>query len=103
VYRVGTILQLVPQEAMVKRRRGFAPATRDWEFFFLRTAADGTEIQKRGTTAMANRFGGSCASCHRAAEARFDRVCEHSHGCEPLPIGDDIIAAIQGADPRPRG
>ena len=37
VYPVGTIVQLVPQEAMVKRRKGFNPATRDWEFFFLRT------------------------------------------------------------------
>ena len=38
-YPVGTILQLVPQEAMVKRRKGFDPATKDWEFFFLTTDA----------------------------------------------------------------
>src|SRR3954452_24269914 len=29
VYPVGRILQLVPQEAMVKRRKGFDPATKD--------------------------------------------------------------------------
>ena len=29
-YPVGTILQLVPQEAMVKRRDGWNPATNDW-------------------------------------------------------------------------
>jgi hypothetical protein len=28
-------------------------------------------------------------------------VCEHNHGCAPLPVGDDVIAAIQRADPRP--
>ena len=101
VYPVGTILQLVPQEAMVKRRKGFNPATRDWEFFFLRTTPQGTTIVTRGTTTVVNRFGGNCASCHLAAQAKFDMVCEHNHGCAPLPVGDDVIAAIQRADPRP--
>ena len=101
VYPVGTILQLVPQEAMVKRRKGFNPATRDWEFFFLRTTPQGTTIVTRGTTTVVNRFGGNCASCHVAAQAKFDMVCEHNHGCAPLPVGDDVIAAIQRADPRP--
>jgi hypothetical protein len=26
---------------------------------------------------------------------------EDDHGCAPLPIGDDIITAVQEADPRP--
>jgi hypothetical protein len=101
VYPVGTILQLVPQEAMVKRRKGFNAATRDWEFFFMQTTAQGTTIVNRGTTNVVNRFGGNCASCHLAAQAKFDMVCEHTHGCAPLPVGDDVIAAIQRADPRP--
>lgn len=101
VYPVGTIIQLVPQEAMVKRRKGFNPATRDWEFFFLTTTQQGTMIVNRGTTNVVNRFGGNCASCHLAAQGKFDMVCEHSHGCAPLPVGDDVIAAIQSADPRP--
>ena len=42
-YPVGTIIQLVPQEAMVKRRAGFNPKTKDWEFFFLTTDATGTD------------------------------------------------------------
>ena len=42
VYPVGTIIQLVPQEAMVKREKGFNPATRDWEFFFLSVSTGGT-------------------------------------------------------------
>jgi hypothetical protein len=102
-YPVGTILQLVPQEAMVKRRKGFSPATHDWEFFSLQTTAAGTTILTRGGAEVVNRFGGSCASCHGAAKPQFDMVCEHTHGCAPLPIGDDVIAAIQRADPRPMG
>ena len=39
-YPVGTIMQLVPQEAMVKRQRGYNAKTKDWEFFFLTTDAD---------------------------------------------------------------
>src|SRR3954454_11673291 len=101
-YPVGTILQLVPQEAMVKRRKGFDPATNDWEFFFLTTDGTGTEIVTRGTDDVVNRFGGNCAACHAAADDRFDMVCEQDHGCAPLPVGDDTIHAIQEADPRPR-
>ena len=100
-YPVGTILQLVPQEAMVKRRKGFDPATKDWEFFFLTTDATGTKIVTRGTDDVVNRFGGNCAACHAAADDRFDMVCERDHGCAPLPIGDDLIHGIQEADPRP--
>jgi hypothetical protein len=100
-YPVGTILQLVPQEAMVKRREGWNPATHDWEFFFLDVGPAGTEIVTRGADEVVNRFGGNCASCHTAAEPQFDFVCEQDHGCDPLPIGHDIIEAVQEADPRP--
>jgi hypothetical protein len=102
-YPVGTIIQLVPQEAMVKRAKGFSPRTKDWEFFFLSVSPGGTVIEKRGTTDVVNRFGGNCASCHQAANARFDGVCEKDHGCAPLPIGDDVFHAIQETDPRPLG
>jgi hypothetical protein len=100
-YPVGTIIQLVPQEAMVKREKGFSPATRDWEFFFLSVSPAGTTIEKRGTADVVNRFGGNCASCHQAAAARFDGVCEQTHGCAPLPVGHDVFHAIQESDPRP--
>jgi hypothetical protein len=102
VYPVGTIIQLVPQEAMVKRRKGWSPATNDWEFFFLGTSATGTEILTRGKADIVNRFGGNCADCHSLADARFDFVCEQDHGCEPLQIGRDVIESVQNADPRPR-
>jgi hypothetical protein len=101
VYPPGTLLQLVPQEAMVKHRPGWNPKTKDWEFFSLDVSASGTKILTRGIENVVNRFGGNCASCHAAADARFDMVCEHSHGCAPLPVGDDVFRAIQLADPRP--
>lgn len=102
IYPVGTILQLVPQEAMIKRHKGYNAKTSDWEFFFLTTDATGTQIVTRGANEVVNRFGGNCASCHALAKGKFDMVCEKSHGCEPLPIGDDLIHGIQTADPRPR-
>jgi hypothetical protein len=100
-YPAGTLIQLVPQEAMIKQRPGFDAATRDWEFFFLETTEQGTKILKRGTDDVVNRFNGNCASCHAAADKRFDMVCETSHGCEPLPVGHDMIEGIQAGDPRP--
>jgi hypothetical protein len=101
-FPVGTLVQLVPQEAMVKRRPGWNPATRDWEFFFLDVSPTGTKIVHRGTKNVVNRFGGNCASCHLGADKRWDMICRHDHGCAPLPIDDSVIAAIQQADPRPR-
>jgi hypothetical protein len=102
-YPVGTIVQLIPQEAMVKRRAGFDPASNDWEFFELDTSATGTVIHKRGGSEVVNRFGGnSCSGCHKMAEARFDFVCETTHGCDPLPIPDSVFLDLQAKDARPR-
>jgi hypothetical protein len=101
VYPVGTIIQLIPTEAMVKRRAGFDPATHDWEFFSLNVSASGTTIVSRGGQQVINRFGGSCANCHSQAAPQFDSVCEHDHGCAPLPVSDAVIKGVQQADPRP--
>jgi len=95
----GSVVQLVPQEAMVKRQPGFSPETGDWEFFFLNVSADGTEIATRGTTETENVFGGNCLECHAPAEA-FDFLCEEGNGCLPLPIGDEQFEALRDADPR---
>ena len=100
-YPIGTIIQLVPQEAMVKRRAGFNAATNDWEFFSLDVSKTGTKILSRGGANVVNRFGGSCASCHGAAQPQFDLVCGTTHGCAPLPLTPQVIAAVQAADPRP--
>jgi hypothetical protein len=102
-YPVGTVIQLIPQEAMVKRAPGFDAGSNDWEFFTLDVTAAGTTIVTRGGSEVVNRFSGSsCSGCHSAAEPQFDFVCEHDHGCAPLPVGDDVITSIQNADPRPR-
>jgi hypothetical protein len=87
---------------MVKRRPGWNKQTHDWEFFFLETTSQGTKIVTRGAEKVVNRFGGNCASCHLAADPKWDLICEHTHGCAPLPISEDLIAAFQAAVPRPR-
>jgi len=105
-YPVGTIVQLVPFEAMVKRGAGFSPDSHDWEFFSLSVSAPdggnatGTQILKRGTKDVVNQFNGNCFGCHSKAEPQYDLICESSHGCDPLPIGADVIKAVQDGDPR---
>ena len=100
VYPTGSVVQLVPTEVMVKRQPGFNVATRDWEFFELLVSAEGSKIDKRGFTDVINRFGGNCFACHIKAEPKFDFICEQGHGCDPLPITREVIAGIQGKDPR---
>lgn len=99
-YPPGTVLQLVPTEAMVKREPGFSPATKDWEFFFLDAQRSATTIRARGTTDVVNGFGGNCFNCHNQAQTQFDLVCEQSHGCAALPISSATIQSIQAGDPR---
>ena len=67
VYPPGSVIQLIPGEAMVKRDNGFNAATRDWEFFELDVSTNGTKIRKRGFADVVNRFGGNCFACHIAA------------------------------------
>jgi len=100
VYPVGSVIQLVPTEAMVKREAGFNPATKDWEFFELTVSGEGTKINVRGAGEVVNRFGGNCLSCHVAARPEFDLVCEQTHGCMPIPITPVMAKAIQNTDPR---
>lgn len=83
-FPVGTVISLFPDEVMVKRGAGFEPDTKDWEFLVLHVASGSTVITARGTTEMANP-GGTCMSCHVAAE-RFDYVCFTNDTCKPLPF-----------------
>src|SRR5690242_10692988 len=69
-YPVGTILQLFPFEAMVKRGGKFNPEGDGWEFFRLTTSAQGTQILSRGGAEVANQFG-PCQGCHAGAK-NFD-------------------------------
>jgi len=102
VYPVGTVIQLLPTEAMVKRHKGYDPSTHDWEFFKLSVSPKGTVIQASGVH-VKNFLGADCAACHAAAASRFDFVCGKNHGCAPLPLTDALLASIQRRDPRPKG
>ena len=100
VYPPGSVVQLVPTEVMVKHAPGWNAATKDWEFFELDVSADGSSIRHRGFVDVVNRFGGNCFDCHVKAEDKYDLICELEHGCDPIPVTREMIAAIQAADPR---
>ena len=74
VFPVGTILQHLPTEAMVKRGPGFSPETKDWEFFLLDIASGTTTISQRGTTELTT-MGDTCVSCHSLVPDEYDFVC----------------------------
>lgn len=99
-YPVGTIIQLIPNEAMVKRHQGWNPTTNDWEYFFLDVNENGTTIATRGGAEVVNPQGNSCHDCHSAAEPQWDLVCASDHGCEPLPFTLEQIQEVQNSDPR---
>ncbi len=98
-YPTGTVLQLIPTEAMVKHDRAAFPKTNGWEFFALKVSANGTTIQDRGDKVLNTSLKKPCLECHSPA-AKFDFVCEKGHGCAPIPVTDQQIAAMQSADPR---
>jgi len=97
-YPVGTIIQLVPGEAMVKRGAGFFPDGHDWEFFVLGASSQGTQIVKRGRDEVVN-IGIPCFACHNAA-AQKDLICETANGCIALNLPEDLITRLQNTDPR---
>lgn len=99
-YPEGSVVQLVPTEAMVKLPEGSSPATNDWEFFELDVDAKGTRIHKRGFADVVNKFGGNCLACHAQAQPKWDMVCEQGHGCAPIPLTPAMTRAVQRSDPR---
>jgi hypothetical protein len=101
-YPVGTILQLFPFEAMIKRPRRFNRDGHGWEFVRLNLTSDGvTEVLESGKGEVANRFG-SCQGCHARLAPDHDLVCEFTVGTSGLGLTDAQVAAIQAADPRCR-
>jgi hypothetical protein len=100
VYPVGSVLQLVPTEVMVKRENGFNAATHDWEFFELDVSPSGSTIRTRGFVEVVNRFGGNCFTCHIRARPEWDLVCDSTHECDPIPITIAMSGALQRTDPR---
>ena len=99
-YPEGTVLQLIPNEVMIKQQKGFSPGTNDWEFFALDTDKNGSKIVSRRGQEVNNFLGLSCFECHKAARAEFDLVCEQDHGCVPLPLTPAMFHAVQHTDPR---
>jgi len=99
-YPVGSVLQLVPNEVMVKREKGFNAVTHDWEFFDLNISPTASTIRVRGFQDVNNRFGGNCFTCHVKARQEFDLVCDNSHGCDPVPFTRAMSGALQRTDPR---
>jgi hypothetical protein len=99
-YPEGSVLQLMPNEVMIKQQKGFNPATRDWEFFWIDVDKDGSKIYTRGFAEVNNRFGLNCYTCHVKAKPEFDFVCEESHGCDPIPVTRAMFGALQRTDPR---
>jgi hypothetical protein len=100
VYPVGSVVQLVPTEVMVKREAGYDAKSNDWEFFELIVSGKETRINVRGSTQVVNRFGGNCLTCHAQAQPQYDMICEQTHGCAPIPVTPIMARAIQNTDPR---
>jgi hypothetical protein len=99
-YPEGSVLQLMPNEVMIKHEKGFSPATRDWEFFFIDVSPTGSKIYKRGFAEVNNRLEMNCFACHVKAKPEFDFVCEQDHGCDPIPVTRAMFGALQRTDPR---
>ena len=95
-YPVGTIIQLFPGEAMVKRTKAAFPQSNGWEYFALAVTPQGTTVKARGDE-VSNGLG-TCQNCHSGA-AKGDYICA-SGGCTAVPLTDERIVAIQKADPR---
>ena len=100
----GTIIQILPSEAMVKRAPGWSPSTNDWEFFRLAPSETGTVIVQRGINTRNPVHPGPCIQCHQQADPQWDFVCGDGggNGCDPLPafITDALIESLQLSDPR---
>ncbi len=104
VFPPGTIIQILPDEAMVKRAPGWSPGSGDWEFFRLQVSAGGTQIIERGVNIKNPIHPAPCITCHAQALPQWDFTCGDSgqHGCDPLPpfITDELILSLQEGDPR---
>ena len=102
-YPPGSVLQVMPNEVMVKHNAGYSPATRDWEFFWIDITKEGQKIFTRGFAEVNNRLGLNCFACHVKAKPEFDFVCELDHGCDPIPVTREMFGALQRTDARCKG
>ena len=95
---VGTVIQLVPIEAMVKLPAGSSPSTNDWEYFLLQNNPSGSTITERGFEEVSN-LAGTCNSCHANAAER-DFVCEDTGLCAAAALPRDLVDQMVESDPR---
>jgi hypothetical protein len=108
IYPPGSVVQLLPGEAMVKLEKGAHPSTNDWEFFDLEVSPEGSKIKQGGFEEVKNMFG-TCISCHQQPSApQADMICAAGHACPPVvfPCGintEVLIAALQKTDKRCSG
>jgi len=96
-YPEGTVVRLIPQEAMIKRSKAAFPTTNGWEYFALAVTPQGTTVRGRGDEAS-NRLG-TCKSCHAGA-TKSDAICGGGPGCTAVPLTEEQIATLQKNDPR---
>lgn len=105
IYPPGSVVQLLPNEVMVKLEKGAHPSTNDWEFFVLDVSPEGSKIKQRGFESVGNKLG-ACISCHRQASApQADMICAAGHACPPVAFPGGIktevlIPALQKTDKR---
>lgn len=103
-YPEGSVVQLVPNEVMIKQQKGFSPITRDWEFFWIDVDKNGSKIFRRGFAEVNNRFEMNCFACHVKAHAENDFTCgAEGGGCDPIPLTREMFGALQRTDPRCKG
>ena len=102
-YPAGSVVQLMPNEVMIKQQEGYSPVTRDWEFFWIDVDKNGSKIYTRGFAEVNNRFGLNCFTCHVKARPEFDFICETEHGCDAIPVTKAMFGALQRTDPRCKG
>lgn len=94
---VGTIIQVLPNEAMVKRGNAFDPEHGNWEYFILAPLPGGTRVVARGTQVF--NVGGTCRHCHVHAR-EHDNVCGLGHDCPPPGVRNAHFLWTQYLDPR---
>ena len=102
-YPAGSVVQVMPNEVMIKHQKGFSPATRDWEFFWIDLDKNGAKIFTRGFAEVNNRLGLNCFACHVKARPEHDFICETTNGCDPIPVTKAMFGALQRTDPRCAG
>ena len=99
-YPEGSVVQVMPNEVMIKQQKGFSPATRDWEFFWIDLDKNGAKIFTRGFAEVNNRLGLYCFACHVKARPEHDFICETDNGSDPIPVTKAMFGALQRTDPR---